>query len=639
MMNERKPSLPNMTNLSLLALLAAITILLSGAQVKAQCPTSTFTGGLKVPEKIIVTPANNFLVSEAGTGPNTGRVSLVDRSGLRQTLLDTLPAGLSAPENSPDGPTGILLRNRTLYLAIGEGDSLMNGGPGTEVPNPNPSSPIFSSVLVFQFSTDVDKIKSSFALSFADQTALKNGSTVTLVNTTGDSLTVRLLTDFPDYVPDPRFPGDPNVRNSHPYGLELIGNQLYVIDAGFNSVRRVDAQTGAQDTLTTFAPIPNTDPPPPPVVEAVPTSIHQYNNQLLVSLLRGFPFPPGKAEVRKVDPAASTNDSFITGLSSAIDSLPLSIRGDGDVFLSLEFSTNMQQGAPGRLQLWPTNTASPIVIATCLITPTSMVRDPLTGDILITELGPGIIVRVRSAQIFVRQHYLDFLNREPDQGGLDYWTNQIEMCGDNVQCLRTKRIDVSAAFFIEQEFQNTGFFIYRVRKATLGARPTFAQYTSDRAQIGSGTDADKTNFTEAFVQRGEFLAVYPVGQNGANFIDALLATVKQSSGVDLVAKRPELVNEYIQGSTQAQSRARVIRKLIEYAEYKQAETNPSFVLAEYFGYLRRDPEEAGFNFWLNVLNNKEPNNYRGMVCSFITSAEYQKRSFIFETEGNAACSQ
>ncbi|MGA9994407.1 MAG: ScyD/ScyE family protein [Pyrinomonadaceae bacterium] len=636
-MYERKRRIPKTSNLSLLALLAAVTMLLSGAQTKAQCPTSTFTGGLNVPEKIILTPANNFLVSEAGTGPNTGRVSLINRSGARQTLLDTLPAGLSAPENSPDGPTGILLRDRTLYLAIGEGDSLMNGGPGTTVPNPNPSSPIFSSILVIQLSNDVDKIKSGFTLSFADQTALKSGSTVMLANTTGDTLTVKLLADFPDYVPDPRFPGDPNVRNSHPYALELIGDQLYVVDAGFNSVRRVNIQTGANDTLTTFAPIPNTDPPPPPVVEAVPTSIRLYNNQLLVTLFRGFPFPPGKAEVRRVDPGTGNNDLFISGLSSAIDVLPASIRGDGDAFLSLEFSANQLQGAPGRLQMWPTNTGTPIVIATCLITPTSMVRDPLTGDIFITQLGPGTIVRVRSAQIFVRQHYLDFLNREPDQAGLDYWTSQIEACGDNVQCLRTKRVDVSAAFFIEQEFQNTGFFIYRVRKATLGVRPTFAQYTSDRAQIGSGTDADKTNFTEAFVQRQEFLAVYPVGQSGANFIDALIATVKQSSGVDLASKRSELANEYIQGSTQAQSRARVIRKLVEYAEYKQAETNPSFVLAEYFGYLRRDPEEAGFNFWLNVLNNKEPNNYRGMVCSFFTSAEYQKRSFIFETEGNAAC--
>jgi hypothetical protein len=36
----------------------------------------------------------------------------------------------------------------------------------------------------------------------------------------------------------------------------------------------------------------------------------------------------------------------------------------------------------------------------------------------------------------------------------------------------------------------------------------------------------------------------------------------------------------------------------------------------------------GYAFWLNVLNNKLPNDmsgYRAMVCGFLTSAEYQDR--------------
>jgi hypothetical protein len=65
--------------------------------------------------------------------------------------------------------------------------------------------------------------------------------------------------------------------------------------------------------------------------------------------------------------------------------------------------------------------------------------------------------------------------------------------------------------------------------------------------------------------------------------------------------------------------------------------NRAFVLMQYFGYLRRDPEPAGYEFWLNVLNNAEPNNYRSMVCAFLTSAEYQLRFGSVQTRTNQDC--
>ena len=118
--------------------------------------------------------------------------------------------------------------------------------------------------------------------------------------------------------------------------------------------------------------------------------------------------------------------------------------------------------------------------------------------------------------------------------------------------------------------------------------------------------------------------------------DYLIATIQAASGVDLTPRRPELVNEYLLGATQAQSRARVIRKAIEYPEYINAEFNPAFVLAQYFGYLRRDPDTAGYNFWLNVLNTNG-GIFRGMVCSFLTSAEYQSRFGSTATRNNTEC--
>jgi hypothetical protein len=80
-----------------------------------------------------------------------------------------------------------------------------------------------------------------------------------------------------------------------------------------------------------------------------------------------------------------------------------------------------------------------------------------------------------------------------------------------------------------------------------------------------------------------------------------------------------------------------VREVIEIQAFKDAEYNPSFVLMQYFGYLHRDAEQAGYDFWLNILNNVQPNNYRSMVCAFITSAEYQRRFGQTVTRTNLDC--
>jgi len=83
----------------------------------------------------------------------------------------------------------------------------------------------------------------------------------------------------------------------------------------------------------------------------VPDSVRLFGDQLLVPFLTGFPFQPGLAQVRKVDIASGNQESFITGLTSAIDVLPVRA-GGADRFFVLEFSANMLQGAPGRLKLF-----------------------------------------------------------------------------------------------------------------------------------------------------------------------------------------------------------------------------------------------------------------------------------------------
>ena len=366
-------------------------LLAAGATARAQCPADTLTAGLAGPLDITQTPLGNLLVAETGTPtPNTGRVSIVDRAGNRRTLLDGLPSGFNAIGDL-SGTNGLLLRGRTLYVVNGEGDSTLAGPvPGTEIPNPNPSSPIFSSILAVHFSANVERSTTGFTLTAADHLALKQGQTLTF-GAGGDQVTVRLVADFPDFVPAPLPFFAANVRHSNPYHLVAIEDQLYVTDAGQNLVWRVDIESGAFAPLAVFPPIPNPAPFGPPVIEAVPTGITLLGDQLLVTLFRGFPFPPGTSEVRTVDPETGAHSALITGLSSAIGVLPL--KGGGAAgLLTLELSTDLLGGAPGRLRRYATTGGAPADLATCLISPSSMAYDQKTGTLYITEVFTGRIV-------------------------------------------------------------------------------------------------------------------------------------------------------------------------------------------------------------------------------------------------------
>src|SRR6185312_13131265 len=241
-------------------------------------------------------------------------------------------------------------------------------------------------------------------------------------------------------------------------------------------------------------------------------------------------------------------------------------------------------------------------------------------------------------EFFVRQQYLDFLEREPDQSGFEYWSDQLNQCQEDAECVRGRRIEISAAFFVEQEFQDTGSFLYDLYKGSLNRRPTYTEYATDRRQVigGPALDAQKTAFAESFVQRAEFRAKYNAGMSREEFVDALLASVR-AGGIDLESERANLINAYSSGSSTVTGRAAVVRVIADNAVFKQAEYNAAFVLAEYFSYLRRNPDQQGYDFWLKVLNSGSGNNYRGMVCAFLTSDEYQRRFSRVVTHNNTEC--
>jgi uncharacterized protein (TIGR03118 family) len=407
---------------------------------------------------------------------------------------------------------------------------------------------------------------------------------------------------------------------------------------------------------------------------------------------------------------------------------------------------------------------------------------------------------------FVHQHYLDFLNREPDPAGLGFWVNEITSCGANAACREVKRVNVSAAFFLSIEFQRTGFLAYLTHRVAFGPKATTAEanvpvlygnFMRDTQQLQRGyvfgqpgadavLEQNKTAYFNEFVRRPEFLAKYPETMTKEQYVDALLASANfrpedvrlfvvsltnsqevpptvpttttgaprpasfgtarfqlnaaqtamtfiatinniDITGTQTADTNDNLLNAHIHaGPTVApgvngpvvwgffgspfndnnpndqfffplasgvggtfggkwdapegnnttlaaqldnlrngrayinfhtrqftggeirgnfpaatafrdslvagmfdnspSSRAAVLRRIAEAEELQSREFNSAFVTMEYFGYLRRDPDAPGFQFWLDKLNAFGGNFQNAeMVKAFITSDEYRKR--------------
>jgi len=271
------------------------------------------------------------------------------------------------------------------------------------------------------------------------------------------------------------------------------------------------------------------------------------------------------------------------------------------------------------------------------------------------------------ADFFVRQAYFDFLSRVPDAGGFAFWQNEITQCQSDVQCLRNKRVDVSNAFFYELEFQQTAAYVLRLYRAAFGNNqpfpnpnpdanfpdeekklPSYAVFVADRARVigGANLAQKQQDLANLFITRPEFTAKYPASLSTADqFVDAVLATIQSASGVNLTSQRANLITLFNSGG-----RGAVMYRLaddntsnpIANQPFIDAEYNRTFVLGQYFGYLRRNPDISGFLFWLGQVNGaplRDVPKQHAMVCSFITSAEYQFRFGPVASRNNNECTQ
>jgi len=243
-------------------------------------------------------------------------------------------------------------------------------------------------------------------------------------------------------------------------------------------------------------------------------------------------------------------------------------------------------------------------------------------------------------RFFITQQYTDLTGREPDQATMDRLTAQLSSCGPRNDCLRKSRVEISTNLLVDNELPNTGVFLYGLYAAGLGRLPRYSEFETDHALITSQKaelEATRLALASAFVDRVEFKRRFPVTMKPAEFVDSILTSLAQSSGVDLGSERSTLISLL---DDAANGRAVMLARIASDQRVVDANYNQALVLFQYFSQLRRNPDEASYGAWVNTLKNKplrDPDAARSLVCNFLHSAEYQNRFGMIATHYSREC--
>lgn len=400
-----------------------------------------------------------------------------------------------------------------------------------------------------------------------------------------------------------------------------------------NSRTRVVVANAAGETLLagSFSNIPQIpgDPGPAPMPTPGPDGELRIEARLAGAGLGGLT-PTGVArfrdragnrdleiEVEKVNLAGTTLSAFVDGVKV------------GDLLigptLEAEFELETEHG-----QAVPA-----VTTATTVVVQNAQGQTILSGVFNTAGLVTQTANDIDATTFFVEQQYRDFLGREADDSGLGFWSNEIAQCNGDAACVQRSRANTSGAFFLSIEFQRTGYTLYLFHKASYGTMPRRNAFLVDMQAAAQGVIVGQTGWPEklaanvaavadAWVARAEFRQRFGSLSN-AQYVDALLA----NAGVIATDLRDALVQGLDSGT---ETRATVLRKVADNAEFRRREQNPAFVLMQYFGYLHRNPDEgpdadlSGFRFWLKKLDDNGGDFHKAeMVRAFIEATEYRNR--------------
>jgi hypothetical protein len=219
-------------------------------------------------------------------------------------------------------------------------------------------------------------------------------------------------------------------------------------------------------------------------------------------------------------------------------------------------------------------------------------------------------------EFFLYQQYIDFLAREPDPPGIAGWVALLNNCASgDTSC---DRIHVSEAFFKSPEFLGRGYFLYRFYPVAFGRKPDFDEFLQDHWRFsGFLTDAQlearKIEFITNFMGRSAFATKFN-GLDNTQYVDTLLS----NAGITHPAR-----DFWIAALTNGtRIRSQVLREISESNEVYNKYYNQAFVVMQYFGYLRRQPDALYLN-WLAHLD--ATGDSRNMINGFINSIEYRAR--------------
>lgn len=269
------------------------------------------------------------------------------------------------------------------------------------------------------------------------------------------------------------------------------------------------------------------------------------------------------------------------------------------------------------------------------------------------------VITIADYDFFIQQNYIDFLKRFPEAGPdgvygtaddpMKFYLDILNGCNPNdIECVKYTRGAVSANFFRSPEFQRKGAYVVNLTNVTIGQRPKtaaeindatkverphYTEFITDLTSISTPnddpalTEQKKNALAADWVTRPEIQALYPAGLTNAQFASALAA----KAGVTLSSSTQNAVNN-------ATTRAQILRIIAESTEVVDKFYKPNFVTMEYFGYLRRDPEDChnqanwgagdpnncGFIFHNNRFNLHPDKDFieNTIVRGFIEAAEY-----------------